>query len=1350
MYSANDIQRIGALPSAERQKLPLAPGDDAPESQWRHLVNARAEVDGQYVFWKTRGGSTLVNSFFGNVLTVYPMQGILNGVATEYLAVHTAGGKVFLWDIAGESSDEIVSSGFSTTSPIQFANIGRFLYMFDYDGGNSQYYDLNEASTNAFLSYDKAYFSALNKQKSDIQDTDSILGFEKGAQILVFPNEPTDEGAEVISSADGAGVLDPKEYLVNSFRYVYNGGEHLIDADGREYKSTQFFTFAPDDNPINFTVGGGGANFTIESIYIPLDENGAPDFTSYVTKADRVYDSSNGSYVYFKDRAGVARTVQIGGTFSGTAELDARVTVFPYNDDLEPLVGLPSSKIISNSGDEVVSNSAYERPQIWRQYVVFDMLGDGSVTIPGRPFEVSLGPSDILETGASSLTFTVTSPSDNVEKRFLAATRWQETADKAFDPTSERYPNSPLFIVRELNIDRTIFTDTTPDRRLLSGIGELQPNVAGVCDLFGSDSLSPHSVAQFRGSLMLAGYSVARPTPTPYTNPATATKGNIHIDITATSQLANNMALAFQFQYADGRRSSIVQTEEFLQEGSTVESEPVACDQTKASASHTVTGGATADDTLTVTYDGQTVNVPLTTASHGTPSEVAEAIRAAIAADGAIQLDPANPSGGDLEYTDKRFGEEFNGLTINVDPTTTGVTFDTEDPTTAGAAEPDPLPAKVFLRLKENFLSGADDPADFYVNIDGYGDSDTFSVSPGDTAPAAHAALRDAINNAAALNSDWTASISSETIDGVERDVVLVEAQDSGNESLNGIDVTFQAASGSEIFSVEWGVSAPGLAETDYQGQTAGASAGCLQATASMDVTTNGLAGSTSEDHTLTIDGNSTAAITVADTDTLEAIVDLYVAEIEATPIIHTDWNAEKVDNGDGTWRLLLTYRNYGSVGNGLDISIAGNTDVSVTVNSPSAGGEDAGTVASGSANEVNANRLQIHSLNTLVQKVYVLGRTTDGGTSFHLIDEYDITDPQAHGKYIDLPNTAEALDEIELDTFDEPAAHEILESVELSSWVVVGTPFQQFRISDQENIVDQSKIQRAVPIDFDADKSTMRYRVMIFTDKNIQLGYLVEATEGGFRFFDSDFEILFAGMIATAPKGITELLGRVVWQTADAVYSWVKQGPPERLYDRRRYSVSNNNDLKTVIYNHPHGEFWLIYGADEIVVYDAGQGLTRRMKYSGVGSVRAGAFFGDKLYIGADTDLLQTDIAAQTADADGDTVTATAETVHLGDELAQLRLLELTVGGQAFSMQAEVDLEPERFEDDGGAWSKAFNTDKDLGSKTLDMAGASWQIQHMATRPRIRLTFPAVAGGFVSHAILKYVPTANIGRARQ
>lgn len=1576
----------GQPPGAPRKILDLVPGNRL--ENFEEIHNLRLEYDGPYLRLKRRGGTTLQRTFFGSINTLYPFSARANNVLKDYIAVHNTAGDIILWNVTDDTTATVMT-GFPTSEKIQMAHSRIFLYAFSYDAGIAKYHDLETGGEFTYLNYNKTYISLVNYLHDNLEEQ-NILGFAKGEQVIVFPNVPPGSGSEIINSSTGDGQLDPNQYGVQSFRYTYNGGKFLVDQAGNEYKRSQVIGFTEGSPPLQYTVGGSGANFTIDIAYYPLNANGEVAYESYVATLLSVTEAGGAiagtlGYLGGHDPVGVSWSSQLGGV--DPADIENQNTVIPYSPDLEPLVGQPSNKDLTNDGITTTTNGQYEEPKIYRQYVFVDQLNDGSVSIPGKPFQVEVGVSELHETGVAKVRFTVNAGSAQVARRFLCCTRWQPTKQKAFDPSTPEYPNSPLFIAREVDPDRTLVEDSTPDDKLFRPILEQLRIAGGIADIFGSGELAPLSVAQFGGSLLHGGYQVNRPVPDFYTNPATATIQNIFVNITQTTQLANDMALAFQFEYTDGKRSDIIETEQFLQEGNTIEEQPVACDQTRASGSHQVTQGAQVDGDVEIEYLGISVIASLDTLNHASADNAAEAIRQAVQASVSIRISAAINMGSTIVYTEKRWGEEFNGnqvnitqikeasqghievsannlaaspsegwldvdannlaasasenhqitvgadttaaITINdtdtleqivdkyvaeingdanispnwtaskidngdgtwrcliqsdvnnesengttiaisgdtdvtvvvqsptsggsdgteshtitVGPNTTaaitinaadtpeqivdkyvaeingdanispnwtaskvdqgggtwrcviisdtpgaadngtaidvteagiaggssdvaltistptaggsdgpGLTFDTEDPTISGAEEPEGTKAEGYIAVTGNNQTSGETSGQI-GEVDS-NQTDEFIVTGDDSLLDAVTKLYNALINTPAITSDWDIDPPDPNyeISGVNYPGVTIRAK-IGGVSFN--DIVFKASPTSD-FSVEWQHSSPGQPWTAVQGSTSGGAEGCQQSSASVDVSANGLAGSATEDHTITVDGNSTAPITINDTDTTQDIVDKYIAEIQNTPAIDIEWKATKSDQGGGTWRLVLTYRQYGTVGDGRAVSVAGDVDVTVTENSPSAGGDDGGTVPVGSATEVNANRMQIHSLNTLVSKVFVLGRTVNESTNFHLIKEVLISDPEAHGMIIELPNTTEQLDEIENTTHPVPSATDIRTQVTFQNFINVGTPFQEFPISGQKSILDQSEILRAIPLSFDVDKTQMRYKFLLVTDKNLQLAYLVDTGAG----FDKDIELFFEGIrIKQGTRaGITLVENnRVIMHTEDGIKLF-DQNQVRKLLDDREYDIVKNNPLKTAILNRTHNEYWFIFEDQTVLVWDlTNEKAVKTFSFGGPGigsSVREGVYAHNNMVLAIGGQLCYTDLEGIHDDlgqgvSESHYINAFMQTRHLGQPNIQTKILEVDVAGQTYNVQVLLDLEKERLESNTGSWNKNFNADESSTVESLDISGTSFQFHKRAIMPKIKIDLTGNGDGFISHATLKYLEFENRGKARQ
>lgn len=1448
-------EKAGAAP---RKILELVPGNRLKEFEALH--NVRLVYDGPYLHIVRRGGSTSQLSLSYTAITLFPFSARVNNVLKDYLAIHDANGDITLWNITDNTSS-VIMTGFPTTSQIQLTHNGIFLFAFSYDAGVAKYYDMEKTAAYSFLNYNRPYIQNINLLTGDLSD-DNLWGFKKGQDIIVWPNATWTAGIEILSSANGSGHLDYTQYEVNSFRYVYNGGKYLVDQNGVSYQSTRFFTFAPGDPTLIYTVGGSGTDFTIEKFYIPLDENGNPAFVSYKSKIESI----TSTFINFRDSTGVKISAKFGDP-NNTEDLTDRNIVFPYTGDLDDLIGQPANKQLNPDGNAVQANDDYTIPAMYRAYKVIDILNDGSSTIAGRPYQLKIDANSLYQDADIEAKFTVSAPAANVAKRYLCATRWQSSAKNAFDPSQPNYPNSPYFIIGEKDINIIYINDHTTDDQLLRPIIEENVDMAGgIPNMFGPGELLPDSVARFRGSLLFGGYQVSRPIPQPYTNPSSATKENIYIDIQPTTQLANNMALAFQFEYTDGKRSNIVETNQYLQKGSSVQTQPVACNQVKSSASNTVQNGCQVNGQVKITYQGIDVFASLDTTNQATAANVAEAIRAAIVANANILITATVPSGAQLNYTEKRYGNfdgnqisisnvpvaatasikvnanniaasgsethtitvganttgnitindtdtvsgiadkyvsaingdatinanwtaskidngdgtftvlltnntpgsAGNGTAISVGGVTSvsltitspsaggtdgpGITFDTNPVSLAGSQIPQGTAAQAFIRCSQNAIQSGGSNDIVYVDIDGY-TSPGIVVNPGDSIATINGNIFNTLKNDATITANYT--ITYGTVAGGSTQWIVITSNYPGDTSYNGKSVQVNST---KNLGLSFDASAPGTSVTSGPVVivlTAGANAGCIQAVASIDVTANSLSGGASENHTITVDGNATAAITIADTDTLSGIVDKYIAAIQNTAAINIDWNPTKVDNGNGTFSLILTFREYGSVGNSRSVSVSGNTSVSLTVNSPSAGGTDAGTVAVGTASEVNANRLQIHSLNTLVSKIYILGRENSGTKTFYLIKEVQISDPEAQGMIIDLPNTATQLTDIEQNVFTQVSSTGIREIVHFQNYWVVGTPFQEFSISDQASIYDEARILRIMPLRLDVDKTQMRYRFLIITDKNLQLAYLTERGSG----YQKDIEITYEGIQIKdgSRAGITLIEDeRVVLHTEDGIKIF-DHNKVVKLIDNLEYDLIQNNTLLTAVLNRTQNEYWFIFDDQSMLAYDIEAKAVKYFTYDGPGisANLAHCVYGHNnmiLAIGTEicyTDLLNVNDDLGQGASNSYYIQGSLITTHLGTPKLQTKILEVDIEGQTYNVQLSLDLQKSRRESVTTPWTKNFTSDITTTQQVLNMGGVSFEFHKRAIMPKIKIVLNGAGQGFVSHVILKYLEFENRGKAR-
>lgn len=390
-------------------------------------------------------------------------------------------------------------------------------------------------------------------------------------------------------------------------------------------------------------------------------------------------------------------------------------------------------------------------------------------------------------------------------------------------------------------------------------------------------------------------------------------------------------------------------------------------------------------------------------------------------------------------------------------------------------------------------------------------------------------------------------------------------------------------------------------------------------------------------------------------------------------------------------------------------------------------------------------NRLQIHSLNALVSKVFVLGTDTDDvSVDYRVLREVEITESGAHGRTLHLPNTDG--DFAAMPAYITPPPTDERESVDLQGFMVPSLPFQQPRINEQKSLEGSVRIGRLLPWRFAPDQTQLRFQVVVFTETNIQLGYLAFG-EGGAFSLQADFEVILEGVRATSFDGISNVAGSIFFQSDKYVYMW-SGGKPIPLYDVNRYEVSENNNPVDVIFNQDHYEVWIVYPSQDVIAVNLFDQSTRRMNFSNLGSIRAGGFYGDALYLGAGTELVETDLDSQDYDLlIGNVVEGIAQTRGLGTPNQKSKIIEVVVGGQGGTVGLDLDLQEERVEDNTATWPESFSSSVNYAEQTLYIHGATFQIKRRAIMPRLQITFKS---GFIQYIQMRHVPTENRGIARK
>lgn len=432
---------------------------------------------------------------------------------------------------------------------------------------------------------------------------------------------------------------------------------------------------------------------------------------------------------------------------------------------------------------------------------------------------------------------------------------------------------------------------------------------------------------------------------------------------------------------------------------------------------------------------------------------------------------------------------------------------------------------------------------------------------------------------------------------------------------------------------------------------------------------------------------------------------------------------------------VRITADSIGLAGNLLGITftyadnIALDGDASGTYTATLSGGADATDPIT-----VSGNTLLLHSINSLVTSIFIVIEDTTGQYLFATINS---NDPKFYGATIYLPNSAGEIDA--LPSFIMPSGTDIRETADLYDHMVAGAPFQQLRISEQAKIRDSVPIRQIVATQFDVDKTAMRKRVVIFTDRNIQIGYLIFGS-GGVEY---DFEVINEGPVLSYRLGAYFIEGGVVYQANDGIYRLTSQGN-QKLVDRDRYSFLSNN-MTGALYNRRHEEYWMMFGSTEVLIVKPGEQGRCRFLYGE--SVPSGNYVGETLVLCTGSSVHLADLDSTTDN--GTAITGTLISEHMNNPKIKTKIHEVAVAGEGASASVALDLQEERLERTTGTWQKQFQNDVEVTGKTLYMHGTPFTFYHRAVMPRVRVQMSGDNDAFISHIIATISVSENKSVAR-
>lgn len=387
--------------------------------------------------------------------------------------------------------------------------------------------------------------------------------------------------------------------------------------------------------------------------------------------------------------------------------------------------------------------------------------------------------------------------------------------------------------------------------------------------------------------------------------------------------------------------------------------------------------------------------------------------------------------------------------------------------------------------------------------------------------------------------------------------------------------------------------------------------------------------------------------------------------------------------------------------------------------------------------------------LNALINKVFVLA---NDDTDYYEIASFDKASPKFLGHIVLIPRDA---DTGGLSVHTPPSQNN--RTVSLRDHLMVAITGQQVQIDSQVSLSTSSEIKAVVPLSFDQDKSSMRFRALVHTDKDLQVGYITEQPVAGRTLIQGDFETVFSGMGTSDGNG-TRRVGDVVYLSGDrGVYGIPVSisgqiGEPTLVLDSHRYAEAGN-PLRSVAYLEKEGEVWFFFQASSDVFVWSGPGVVRKYNFLGssAGFPGPATYLDGSIYGGFSRlfnpgSVVQYDGDLYTNDHTGDPVTATATTRHILSPREQVRLLTLGVTGRGVDVHPEIDLQPQRRRESEVAWNPVFTSHTSLPAHPATMWERLWNIRRQAITPRLRLNFSFGAGGEVHGVRLRYVPIRNTG----
>lgn len=529
LHQAGDQQPISM------QFSPTRDGDNV--ARWRDMENVRYRRDGIREDIFVRGGSELHRAFDHELVQSKAFTATYSGSTKRLLALKFATGSIGVYDPDTDTLDTYFTDIFAGQHKVDFHPMARFLYVFDGVTKEYRYIDLISQTEHDWLSGSAPDVDSIEWIAEGDFSEGNVWGFRKGASIIHMP---------LFHSLGSSGSMNDVVIGPSVRQYTHNDGQYLVatgldSGEVREFKRNTIIYFFEDTHLI---LDGSGDAPELRMYWgdIPI-RDGKVDYTPRVTTI-KGFEYDPEKIPAGRDNFFYVKTFSPEDTVKSAAP--SALALLPNSPDLSDLLDIDGAYSVNSSNTDISSNAHFEKPTLYRSYLMAWELNDGSFVVPGAPLLASIVADNISDDHRGvKITRTGASAPDNAVKLHLFATRWQITPERCFLP-SERYANGTFYHASEHDPESQEINDFTSDEELLNHISGYIPISGGVYSLFRPGQLKPNMVTSIRNGILGPGYEVAR-----------YNSGDYIREIGSGSTVSGK-SIGVEIEYSDNSRSNVI------------------------------------------------------------------------------------------------------------------------------------------------------------------------------------------------------------------------------------------------------------------------------------------------------------------------------------------------------------------------------------------------------------------------------------------------------------------------------------------------------------------------------------------------------------------------------------------------------------------------------------------------------------------------------------------------------------------------------------------------------------------------------------------------------------------------